>query len=51
MEKSLKYWKWRAKEDEMDYPWENVLGGINPPKKMLSRGYYSVPQLGRNDWF
>lgn len=45
MGRSLKNWKWPKAKDEIIYKWSDVLGCINPPKKMGRREFYSVPEL------
>lgn len=32
IQKSLKSWKWPEPEDIHNYPWEDVVGRIEPPK-------------------
>lgn len=50
MVKSLKFWKWPEKTDEIWYSWDNILGAINAPKQMTKRGLYSVPECDRFWW-
>jgi hypothetical protein len=45
MVKSLKSWKWPEKPDILKYEWNGLLGGINPPKQVPKRGFYSIPEL------
>lgn len=45
MQKALKSWKWPEKKDELFYDWTQIVGGINPPKKINKRGFFSVPEL------
>lgn len=45
MQRSLKSWKWPTPEDNHNYVWEDILGGINPPKQISKRGFYEVPEL------
>jgi hypothetical protein len=45
MAKSLKSWKWPEKKDINFYEWENVLGGIDPPKLISKRGFFTVKEL------
>ncbi|CAH2103358.1 unnamed protein product [Euphydryas editha] len=45
MKRSLKNWKWPQPKDELFYTWKDVLGGINPPKKIGRREFYSVPEF------
>lgn len=46
MKKSLKSWKWPKPRDEIRYDWKEILGGIEPPKKVSShRDIYSVLEL------
>jgi hypothetical protein len=45
MVKSLKSWKWPQKPDILEYEWNEVLGGIDPPKLVSKRGFYSTPDL------
>ncbi|CAH2016663.1 unnamed protein product [Acanthoscelides obtectus] len=48
MKKSLKSWKWPELPDEIQYHWEEILGCIDPPKKVsLRRDIYSVPALNQ----
>jgi hypothetical protein len=42
MVESLKPWKWQGKPDILEYEWNDVLGGINPPKLVPKRGFYSA---------
>lgn len=49
MQRSLRTWRWPHPEDLHSYPWEDVLGRINPPKKVSQRGFYEVPELN-NIW-
>lgn len=49
MQRSLRSWKWPQPQDLHNYPWEDVLGRINPPKKISQRGFYEVPELN-NVW-
>jgi hypothetical protein len=44
MVKSL-VWKWPEKPDRREYEWNDVLGGINPPKRVSKRGFHSIPEL------
>jgi hypothetical protein len=37
--------KRREKPDILEYEWHDVLGGINPPKQVPKRGFYSIPEL------
>lgn len=50
MEKSLKSWRWPQKEDQLFYPWDDIIGAIDPPKLISKRGLFSVPQLDKA-WF
>lgn len=50
MKKSLKFWKWPEKPDEIWYEWDNVIGSINPPKQMSKRGLYVVPEVDKLWW-
>lgn len=50
MHKSMKSWKWPEKKDELNYPWEDVLGCIKPPQKVSRRGVYTVPELNQKWW-
>ncbi|XP_047989213.1 uncharacterized protein LOC125228613 [Leguminivora glycinivorella] len=45
MQRSLKNWKWPKPKDEIMYKWADVLGGINVPKKVGRREFYSIPEL------
>ncbi|KAG5877137.1 hypothetical protein JTB14_027380 [Gonioctena quinquepunctata] len=45
MQKSLKLWKWPSRRDQLEYQWSDVLGSIEPPKKVSKRGFFSVPEL------
>lgn len=47
MAKSIKSWKWPEKEDILTYPWEDILGSIDPPRQISKRGFYNVPQLNK----
>lgn len=47
MQKSLKSWKWPEPEDIHNYPWEDVVGRIEPPKPISKRGFFLVPELDR----
>lgn len=47
MQKSLKSWKWPEPEDIHNYPWEDVVGRIEPPKLKSKRGFFLVPELDR----
>lgn len=38
-------WKWPAKEDSMEYDWEDIIRKIAPPTLLSKRGYFSVPEL------
>jgi hypothetical protein len=29
----------------LEYEWSDVLEGINPPKLLSKRGFYSIPEL------
>ena len=49
MMKSLTNWKWPVNKDVVFYPWEKVIGGINPPKMLSKRGVFAVPELAKND--
>lgn len=38
-------WKWPEKKDSIHYSWEEIVGSINPPKKVNRRGMFSIPEL------
>lgn len=46
MVKTTKAWRWPIPADVLEYNWEDVLGGIEPPKPVNKRGFYSVVELG-----
>lgn len=50
MVKSLKLWKWSEKRDEIWYTWDKIIGAINPPKHVLKRGLFSVPECDKLWW-
>jgi hypothetical protein len=37
MKRTLKSWKWPAKEDILTYSWEDILASISPPKQISSQ--------------
>jgi hypothetical protein len=43
--KRLKSCKWPKMPDILEYEWSDVAGGINPPKLVSKRGFYSTPEL------
>ncbi|KAJ4446734.1 hypothetical protein ANN_13431 [Periplaneta americana] len=45
MTKSIKGWKWPAKEDMLVYKWSDVKTRINPPKMCGKKGIFSIPEL------
>jgi hypothetical protein len=45
MVKSLKSWKWPENPDILEYKWNDALGGIDSPKLVSKRGFYSIPEL------
>lgn len=45
MKRSVNNWKWPENKDELYYKWEDVLGGIEPPKMLNKRGVFAVPEL------
>ena len=45
MVKTMKAWKWPDHVDEIEYDWDEVVSGIQPPKPINKRGYFSVPEL------
>lgn len=49
MMKSLNNWKWPVNKDELFYKWEEIVGGINPPKILSKRGIFSVLELAEGD--
>lgn len=34
-------WKWPEKKDSIPYTWEEIIGSINPQKKINRRGMFS----------
>lgn len=38
-------WKWPDQKDELFYSWDDILGGINPPKLLNKRGFFVVPEM------
>lgn len=45
MTKALNHWKWPEKKDELVYEKDDVMQVISTPKKVTSRGTYSVPEM------
>jgi hypothetical protein len=45
MMKSLQSWKSPEKADILEYEWSDALGGIDPPKLVSKRRFYSIPEL------
>lgn len=50
MVKSLKFWKWPQRRDEIWYSWDKIIGSINPPKQISKRGLYAVPECDKLWW-
>jgi hypothetical protein len=42
---SLNSWKRPEKPCILEYEWNDALGGINPPKLVSKRGFYTTPEL------
>jgi hypothetical protein len=40
-------WKWPGQKDELFYSWEDIVGGINPPKLLNKRGFFIVPEMNQ----
>lgn len=47
MTRTGKYWKWPNKEDILPFKLDKILGVIDAPQSVNSRGHYKVPVL---DW-
>jgi hypothetical protein len=41
---SLKSQKWPEEPRILEYKWSDALGGIDPPKLVSKRGFYSMPE-------
>lgn len=38
-------WKWPEHKDELYYCWQDIVGGIKPPKALNKRGIFSIPEM------